>query len=98
MSDHERVRQLWQEHEQAAFPRELRGEAVAGVELVLLDADVAGCILAWQGSAKLDAQRDHILRQCRSELDRVLPYLTGTPASDYFRRLAEMADLVLAAR
>ena len=79
------------------LPRELLGESIDGVELVLVDEAAAGCISTWvNSSSPLDYQRRQWLRSCRADVDLVLPSLEGTPAGTYFARIAEMADLVLA--
>ncbi|SCF93947.1 hypothetical protein GA0115280_120052 [Streptomyces sp. Cmuel-A718b] len=38
------VSHLWREHQQAPFPAGLRGAERADIDLVLLDADIAGCV------------------------------------------------------
>ena len=70
-------RGLWDELTASAFPPRLRGREVGGVEMVLLDADVAGCVESWLGSPQpLGGQRRERLEQCRAELDHVLPLLS----------------------
>ena len=45
--------------------------------MVLLDADVAGCVESWLGvTAAASGQRRERLEQCRAELDHVLPLLS----------------------
>ena len=44
------IEALWREHRGARYPDGYGGEEVAGVELVLLDADIAGCIEAFLAS------------------------------------------------
>ena len=90
------VRSLWQDHMEAAFPARLRGEALAGTELVLLDADVAGCVSIWcSGSGRLDSERQRVLRRCLDELERVLALLSDPDEVTYFRRLRDLARSVL---
>jgi hypothetical protein len=38
------IDELWQEHLAAPFPRGFRGKAVNGIDFVLLDANIAGCV------------------------------------------------------
>jgi hypothetical protein len=99
VNDRDRVQELWRTHLAEPFPEEWLGESIEGVELVLLDADVAGCVSTWLGSSsKLDQQHHQWLRESRRDLDHVLAYLEGTPAAGHFVRLVAMADLVLADR
>jgi hypothetical protein len=42
--DNRLIEQLWREHKLEAFPQGYRGKDVNGVDLVMLDADVAGCV------------------------------------------------------
>lgn len=87
---------LWAEHEDAGFPA-LGETDVAGIDLVLLDADVAGCVVSWRGnSGRLDPASTKIVAACLSDLDRVLPLLTDEQEVVYFRRLRELATIVLA--
>lgn len=44
------VARLREAHLQAPFPRRLYGEDVAGVEMVMLDSDVAGCVSTVAGT------------------------------------------------
>jgi hypothetical protein len=68
---------------------------VAGIDLVLLDADVAGCVVSWLGnSGRLDPASAKIVAACLS--DRVLPLLTDEQEVVYSRRLRRLATMVLA--
>ncbi|MGW1985025.1 hypothetical protein ACWCPJ_21660 [Streptomyces collinus] len=42
---------LWQEHRAAEFPACLRGAEFEGIDMVMLDADTAGCTSAWVNTA-----------------------------------------------
>jgi hypothetical protein len=87
---------LWAEHEDAEFPA-LGGDGRGGIDLVLLDADVAGCVLSWlDSSGRLDPASAKIVAACLSDLDRVLPLLTDEQEVVYFRRLRKLATMVLA--
>ncbi|SFY49607.1 hypothetical protein [Streptomyces sp. F-1] len=92
------VSRLWEEHRRAAFPADVRGAEPAGVDLVLLDATVAGCVSGWlDGGGSLDAERGRILRDAVTDLDRVLPEIPGADGPRYFRHLRRLAVLVTAA-
>lgn len=91
------VKQLWNAHYAAAFPRRWRGVDVAGVEMVSLDSSVAGCVSVWlENSGTLDDRRWDTLATCEQQLGRVLPKLSGAEAT-YAQRLLDMTVHVLAA-
>lgn len=93
------VRGLQQNHIDRAFPPRLRGEVTNGVDMVMVDADIAGCVQAWlDSSANLDAARIGILRTCRDDVERVLAILTDPLERDYYARLWEVANAVLQAQ
>jgi hypothetical protein len=88
---------LWVEHMQATLPAECRGSEFGGIDLVMLDSVVAGCVstfLARNGS--LDPGRVAILGICYRDLCHVLPCL-GSDAAAYCRRLEAMAKFILEA-
>jgi hypothetical protein len=85
---------LWREHLGAAFPAGLRGAEPAGIDMVLLDTAVAGCVSTWlNNGGSLDAERHRILYGCLTDLDRALPLITGAEEVRYCRRLRQMAVL-----
>ncbi|MFG2289728.1 hypothetical protein ACGFOU_27105 [Streptomyces sp. NPDC048595] len=89
------VARLWQEHLRAPFPAALRGAEAAGVDMVLLDADTAGCVSVWlDNGGSLDAGRRGTLRDRLAELDRALPLLSAPGELRYCQRLRRLAQLV----
>lgn len=87
------VAALWNLHLQAAFPARLRNACIAGVEMVMLDADVAGCVTAWLGAGGvLDDRRRDVLRASRQQLAEVNSAVTGNEAT-YFTRLMDVVVL-----
>jgi len=90
------LRRLWREHLQAGYPDGYRDKDVAGVALILLDADIAGCVSHCLGRARLDPERTAILKRCHEDAVAVTRELTG-PARGYFERLKRMAAIVLEA-
>ncbi|MFG2641950.1 hypothetical protein ACGFYP_13405 [Streptomyces sp. NPDC048370] len=89
------VAHLWQEHMRAPFPAGLRGADRAGIDLVLLDADIAGCVSTWQSNGgSLDAERHRILHRRIADLDQILPLLGATEDPPYWQRLHQLARLV----
>ena len=93
----EQVGDLWGQHQDARFPPGCRCVAVGGIDLILIDADTAGCVstfLAWGG--RLDPWRLAVLGLCYHHLAVVAAGLEGE-AREYFARLEELAGLVLVA-
>lgn len=88
------VAELWAAHYQAPLPPGWRRGSVAGVEMLMLDADIAGCVDSWlRADGALDERRQAILRGRRAQLDRVLPELDGAEAA-YAERLSRLAALI----
>ena len=81
------VDRLWDEHVRVPFPPRWRGEEIAGVGMVLLDADVAACVSVWQREGSLPAETDFIARALRDDAARVLPLLTDDSEIGYLLRL-----------
>ena len=91
------VEDIWQQHLDAPFPSGCRCKEVAGIDLIMLDANAAGCISTFiSRGRKLDLWRLAILGLCYHSLALVTADLEGE-AHDYFARLEELAGLVLAA-
>ncbi|MEV0173137.1 hypothetical protein AB0I00_18710 [Streptomyces sp. NPDC050803] len=89
------VLRLWQQHLGAAFPARLRGAELDGIDMVLLDATVAGCVSTWLNNGGfLDAERHRILRDCVQDLERVRPLWTEAEDIRYLGRLGQLAVLV----
>lgn len=90
---------LWESHRSRDFSVACRGMEVDGVDLVLLDADLAGCVETWLGSSRdLDADRLRLLRERRDELERVLPVLDDAAGSAYFESLRHVVVLTASAQ
>ena len=88
---------LWSHHRAAPFPDRFRAEEVAGVDLVVVDADIAGCVYTWlHSSGPLDRARLTVLREHLRDLASTLPLLDGPLEREYVGRLRELAALVLA--
>ena len=90
------LRRLWREHSEAAYPDGYRDKDIAGVALILLEADIAGCVSFSLGGARLDPERATILDRCYRDAIVVTRELSG-PARGYFERLKRMAAIVLEA-
>jgi len=75
----------WRRQMERPCPPGLRGEEIHGVDMVMLDADVAGCVQSWlKSSFDLDVQWVRILRTCLDALDRVLPELSDQWKVEYY--------------
>ena len=93
----DQIQILWQQHFEAPFPAGCRGAEVEGTDLVLLDADTAGCVQTFlQMDGHLDLGRVAALGLCYRELAISLRTLKGE-AHAYFSRLENLARLVLQA-
>ena len=90
------VQVLAERHDAAPFP-DCRGEEIDGVDLVLVDADLHGCVVHFLGRpfGNDQWQRD-ILRRVTEDLDRIVPQLP-TEWSGYFVEARELAHAVLEA-
>lgn len=87
---------LWREHSRAEFPGRLRGVEVAGVDVVMLDADVVGCAATWgAGGEHRQAEREAQVQSLLSDLDRVVPALSAEDEVAYFERLRALVLLLL---
>ncbi|WLQ53748.1 hypothetical protein P8A21_40135 (plasmid) [Streptomyces poriferorum] len=84
---------LWDEHKLAMFPPHLRGQDIEGEDMVMLDADIAGCVSS-SLSGPLDERRRSILLRCLAALEKVVPSISNEAgAVEYNERLREMATL-----
>ena len=86
---------LWQQHSSAAFPKGYGSREVKGIDLALLDAEIAGCIRMYiHNNGKLDSQRAKALRGHLIDLNTVV-LLLDQDELIYFDRLRKTANLVL---
>lgn len=89
------VSDVWKAHGRAEFPARLRGEELAGVDLVMLDAGIAGCAATWrENHGALDEPRRLLLARLLRDLDRVLPMLDDPQEQAYYERLRQLGRLV----
>lgn len=91
---------LWNEHRQKAFPEGCGGKEIKGIDLILLDTNIAGCIHTFienehQYKYRLDEPRIAILGKCYRDLAIIQPFLTSEEEKEYFTRLDRMAGLIL---
>lgn len=90
------VERLWAAHLARPFPPDLRGVEVGGVDVVVLDSEIAGCVSTWLSSGRLDGGRHSVLAQCMDEAYRVARLLVDSTDAAYFQNLGNLADAVLA--
>ena len=90
------IEQLWREHKLAAFPQEYRGKDLNGVDLVMLDADVAGCVDTFLSRGNLNLFQTAMLGLCYRDLTYLIPMLSEEGKA-YYWRLERLAELVLKA-
>ncbi|MFF2524749.1 hypothetical protein [Streptomyces liangshanensis] len=79
----------------APFPDGFRGVDIAGVELVLVDADVAGLVRRELGGG-LDDNGLADLWSRVADLDKVVPLINSAYCAAYFARLRTLAALAAA--
>jgi hypothetical protein len=91
------VSTLFEAHREAPFPSRWRGVAVAGFDMVTLDAYPAGCVSVWlERNGLLDDRRWNVLTESEQRLIRVIPELDPY-GREYYQRLLDMTVLVLEA-
>jgi hypothetical protein len=95
MSGPDRLLLLWEEHVRAPFPSHLRGRDIDGEDVVVLDADIAGCVSSAL-SGHLGERCHRSLVRCLVAVEKVLPLIDDDDrAFEYYERLREMAGLVV---
>ncbi|MEU3791105.1 hypothetical protein [Streptomyces fructofermentans] len=86
---------LWEDHLSALFPDGFRGVDFDGVDLVLLDADVAGLVRRELNDG-LDDSGIARLWGCIADLDRIVPRINEEYCASYFTKLRTMAQIAAA--
>lgn len=88
----DRLDRLWEEHLRALYPDSFRGVDIEGVELILLDADVAGLVQR-ELNGGLDDSGIAMLWACIADLDLIVPLINSEYCVSYFARLRTMARI-----
>lgn len=83
---------LWRDHLRTLFPDGFRGVDFDGVDLVLLDADVAGLVHR-ELNGGLNDRGIASLWGCIADLDKIVPLINEEYCASYFRKLRTMAQL-----
>lgn len=87
------LQSLWEVHLAEHFPPSLeKGRDYAGVDLVLVDADIAGLVQAAVSGSRTGAAERRLLHELGEDVARVLPTLPED-ARGYFERLRRIAVL-----
>ncbi|MEU2180615.1 hypothetical protein [Streptomyces thermolilacinus] len=86
---------LWEDHLRALFPVGFRGVDVDGVDLVLLDSDVASLVHR-ELNGGLDDSGIACLWDRIADLDKIVPLVNEEYCASYFTRLRTMAHAVAA--
>ncbi len=90
-----KIIELWDVHLASKFPHGYGGEVIEGIDLVLLDSDVAGCVTTFiENDGRLDIWRAAILGLCYRDLNIVTNRLSGE-AKERFSLLETLSGLVL---
>ena len=95
-SDETIIRELWREHLATPFPKGFRGRDVSGVDFVMLDANIAGCVTTYVAGRDLSVYQTAVLGLSYRDAGSVLPVL-NEEGKEYFWRLEQLARLVLRA-
>ncbi|MFD4866053.1 hypothetical protein [Streptomyces sp. NPDC058412] len=81
---------LWEDHRRALYPDGFRGVDIDGVELILLDANVAGLVYTELTHGLDDSGIAH-LWGCIADLDKAVPLINEEYCAGYFTNLRTMA-------
>jgi len=90
------IKELWQEHLDAPFPKDFRGKDINGVDFVVLDANIAGCVDTYLEHGDLNLFQTATLGLSYKEASFIVSILNKEGAN-YFWRLERLAELVLKA-
>ncbi|HJS20210.1 MAG TPA: hypothetical protein VJ785_15795 [Anaerolineales bacterium] len=89
------IPELWQQHSSASFPQGYGDREINGINLPLLDAEIAGCVRMYlHNGGKLDPPRVKTLRKSLIDLNTIVLLLNSEELM-YFDRLRKLANLVL---
>jgi hypothetical protein len=95
-SEESLIDELWQEHRAAPFPKRFAGKDVNGIDFIMLDTNIAGCIDTYLERGTLNLYQAAMLGLSYRDTSYVIPILNDEGAA-YFWRLERLAELVLKA-
>lgn len=84
----------WAAHRGSAFPPKTAGKVIDGIDLVLFDAELAGCIDAFVEHYCLKPGTRKILESSREDLRNIAPQLDPL-ARTYFERLENIISRII---
>jgi len=85
----------WNDFQNQRYPEGFGGEEIDGIDLTELDSSIAGCVSTFISSGeKLDPERIKILKNCVSDLEKVIQKIRKEGKS-YFSNLHKLGNLVL---
>ena len=85
------ILELWQHHSTVTFPKGYGNKEVKGIDLPLLDAEIAGLI---HNGGKLEFERVKSLRKRLIDLNNII-LLLDRDELIYFELLRKLANLIL---
>ncbi len=88
------ITELWEEHLATPFPKGLQAKDINGIDFVVLDADIAGCVDTFIESGNLNLFQTAMLGLCYRNASFISLILNEEGAA-YFWRLERLAELVL---
>jgi hypothetical protein len=96
------VARLYEQHRKLPYPKGQRGMEIAGVELILIDADAAACASNWlNDDGKVSEKTLCLAAHCLDDLRKVVPMFADPRsahyrpyAAHYWGRLLRMVQLI----
>ena len=89
------ILELWQQHTSATFPKGYGERQIKGIDLPLLEAEIASCLRMYvHNRGELDSRRIKSLRTALIDLNTIVLLLNSEELS-YFDRLSHLANLVI---
>jgi len=86
--------ELWRQHSSATFPKGYSGKKLNGIDLSLLDAEIASCIHIYMNQGSLEYRHLESLSNRLIDLNTIV-LLLNSEELIYFNRLRTLADLIL---
>ena len=86
--------ELWRQHSSATFPKGYSGKKLNGIDLSLLDAEIASCIHIYINQGSLEYRHLESLSNRLIDLNTIV-LLLNSEELIYFNRLRTLADLIL---
>ena len=86
--------ELWRQHSSATFPKGYSGKKLNGIDISLLDAEIAGCIHIYINQGSLEYRHLECLSNRLIDLNTIV-LLLNSEELIYFNRLRTLADLIL---